>query len=216
MSIVNEYAGLADELVRYSRLCYDRRLVGAAGGNLSVRVPGRDAFLVTASGVSLRDVARENLVVVDRNGKTPGRAGGCQAIEGNRISSGRLCEADPRSPPSFTFTRPTPSHFHRVEQPIPTVTISAQLKLKQGPVVPPAPPGSKELRDFVAQAVEASPPEATVLLMEAHGLLAMRPTLCDAFDDAELAEDTAKIAYVEKPCGFAGRFPFPPACNWWI
>ncbi len=29
--------------------------------------------------------------------------------------------------------------------------------------------------------------------MEAHGLMTMRATLCDAFDDAELAEDTAKI-----------------------
>jgi kynurenine formamidase len=33
-------------------------------------------------------------------------------------------------------------------------------------------------------------------LMEAHGLLAMRPTLGEAFDDAELAEDTAKIAFL--------------------
>ncbi len=69
MSIIHEHGRLADELVRYSRLCYDRRLVGAAGGNLSVRVPGRDAFLVTASGVSLRDVVRDNLVVVDGTGR---------------------------------------------------------------------------------------------------------------------------------------------------
>ena len=39
MSILNEHRALADELVRYSRLCYDRHLVGAAGGNLSARRP---------------------------------------------------------------------------------------------------------------------------------------------------------------------------------
>ena len=69
MSFLGEYGALADELVRYSRLCYDRHLVGAAGGNLSARIPGRDAFLVTATGVSLRDVARENLLAIDCQGK---------------------------------------------------------------------------------------------------------------------------------------------------
>ena len=79
---------------------------------------------------------------------------------------------------------------------IPTVTISAQLKLKQGTLIPAAAPGSRELCDLVAQSVRTSPPDATVFLMQAHGLLAVRPTLGEAFDDAELAEDTAKIAYL--------------------
>src|ERR1035437_11034825 len=69
MSILSDNGALADELVRYSRLCYDRHLVGAAGGNLSARVPGNDTFIVTAIGVTLRDVARENLLAIDSQGK---------------------------------------------------------------------------------------------------------------------------------------------------
>src|ERR1019366_4347089 len=69
MSILSENGALADDLVRYSRLCYDRHLVGAAGGNLSARIPGKAAFMVTATGVSLRDVARENLLAIDSKGK---------------------------------------------------------------------------------------------------------------------------------------------------
>ena len=68
MGIVADHRDLAEELSRYSRLCYDRRLVGAAGGNLSARLPAGGGFLVTASGVSLRDVSPSNLVAVDSNG----------------------------------------------------------------------------------------------------------------------------------------------------
>ena len=193
MSIINECGRLADELVRYSRLCYDRRLVGAAGGNLSVRVPGRDAFLVTAGGVSLRDVARENLVVIDGSGKLLEGPPGAKPSKETGFHLA-VYEARPEVSAIIHVHPPYATAYSARKQPIPSVTISAQLKLKQGPVVPQAAPGSKELRDLVAQAVKASPPEATVLLMEAHGLMAMRPTLCDAFDDAELAEDTAKIA----------------------
>lgn len=203
MSIINDYAGLAAELVRYSRLCYDRRLVGAAGGNLSVRVPGRKVFFVTASGVSLRDVAPGNLVVVDGSGKVlegppgakPSKETGFHLVAYKmRPAVSAIIHVHPPYVTAFSTRRQT----------IPTVTISAQLKLKQGPVVPRAAPGSQELKDFVVEALEGSPPEATVLLMEAHGLMTMRPTLCEAFDDAELAEDTAKIAMLDEPL-------FPPA-----
>jgi ribulose-5-phosphate 4-epimerase/fuculose-1-phosphate aldolase len=36
-----------------------------------------------------------------------------------------------------------------------------------------------------------------VLLLERHGLIAFGPTLAAAFNDAELAEDTARIAFLE-------------------
>ena len=67
MSIIKKNIKLAEELSHYSHLCYNRGLVGAAGGNLSVRVPGSEIFLVTASGVSLRDVVPGNLVTIDKN-----------------------------------------------------------------------------------------------------------------------------------------------------
>ncbi len=90
MSILSEHAALADELVRYSRLSYDRHLVGAAGGNLSARVPGKDAFLVTATGVALRDVSRENLLAIDSTGKVLKRLAGAKPSKRNNISSCRL------------------------------------------------------------------------------------------------------------------------------
>ena len=205
--MLSDCGPIAEELVRYSRLCYERHLVGAAGGNLSVRVPGRDAFIVTATGVSLRDVTLQNLVVIDREGKVlegpagsrPSKESGFHlAVFETRADVGAVIHVHPAYATTFSTRKKL----------IPTVTISAQLKLKQGAVIAAAAPGSKELRDIVAQAVKTSPPEATVFLMEAHGLLTFRATLGEAFDDAELAEDTAKIAYLsELSMPRALRFP---------
>lgn len=207
MSILSECGSTAEELVRYSRLCYERRLVGAAGGNLSARVPGRDAFIVTASGVSLRDVGRENLVVMDGGGKVlEGPAGAKPSKESGFHLA--VFETRPAVGAVIHVHPPYATTFSMRKKLIPTVTISAQLKLKQGVVIAAAAPGSKELRDLVAQGVKTSPPEATVFLMESHGLLTLRPTLGEAFDDAELAEDTAKIAYLaELAAARVFRFP---------
>lgn len=193
MSRIGKYVRLADDLVRYSRLCYDRRLVGAAGGNLSVRVPGGEAFMVTASGVSLRDVTRKNIVVIDGSGRI---LEGSPSAKPSKETGFHLAvyEERPGVCAIVHIHPPYATVFSTRRQFIPCVTVSARLKLKQGTVIPLAAPGSEELRDLVTQGVKAAPPEATVLLMEAHGLIAMRSTLCDAFDDAELAEDTAKIA----------------------
>ncbi len=195
MSILGECGPLADQLVCYSRLCYDRHLVGAAGGNLSARVPGRDAFIVTATGVSLRDVTRENLLAVDPQGKVlegpegarPSKETGFHlAVYQVRHDVGAIIHVHPAYATVFAVRSLL----------IPTITISAQLKLKQGKLIATAPPGSKELCDLVAQSVKASPLETSVFLMAAHGMLAFGRTFSEAFDSAELAEDTAKIAYL--------------------
>jgi L-fuculose-phosphate aldolase len=195
MSFLGEYGALADELVRYSRLCYDRHLVGAAGGNLSARIPGRDAFLVTATGVSLRDVARENLLAIDCQGKVlEGPAGAKPSKE----TSFHLAVYEVRpGANAIIHVHPTYATVFAIHRRlIPTITISAQLKLKQGKLIAVAAPGSRELRDLVAQSVKNSPPDSSIFLLNSHGMLAISGTFSDAFDFAELAEDTAKIAYL--------------------
>jgi ribulose-5-phosphate 4-epimerase/fuculose-1-phosphate aldolase len=194
VSLIAENMELAGEVSRYSRLCYDRRLVGAAGGNVSARVPGADVFLVTASGVSLRDVVPENLVVVDGDGRV---VEGPQGFKASKESSFHLAIYAAR-PAVNAVIHVHPNYataFGAAGRSIPLVTISSQLKLKQGALVPEAPPGSAQLSHFVVQAMEESAPDTSVLLLARHGLISYDGTLCQAFDDAELAEDTAQIAF---------------------
>lgn len=193
--ILEKNRTLAEELTRFSRLCYDRRLVGAAGGNLSVRVPVEEIFLVTASGVALRDVSPDNLVVVDKECRMLENPAGLRpsketsfhmAVYSARPDVHAVVHVHP------TFATVYASSGCR----IPLATVSATLKLKQGPVVSEAHPGSQELCDHIRQAIRQSPDTTTVLLLERHGLVTFGQSLCAAFDDAELAEDTAKIAYL--------------------
>ena len=195
MSILSDNGALADELVRYSRLCYDRHLVGAAGGNLSARVPGSDTFIVTATGVALRDVARENLLAIDSQGKV---LEGPPGVKPSKETSFHLAVYEVRPDVSaIIHVHPTYATVFAVNgRLIPTVTISAQLKLKQGKLIAVARPGSKELADLVAQSVKTSPTDSSIFLLVSHGLLAISKTFSDAFDFAELAEDTAKIAHL--------------------
>src|SRR5512141_2946598 len=59
---------LRADLVEIGRRLHARDLVGAAEGNLSVRL-GPDRFLVTASGVSKGHLRAADLVVVDGRGE---------------------------------------------------------------------------------------------------------------------------------------------------
>jgi L-fuculose-phosphate aldolase len=193
MSILGACGTVAGELVRFSRLCYDRHLVGAAGGNLSARIPGSDAFLVTATGVSLRDVALENLLVIDSSGKV---LEGPEGARPSKETSFHLAIYEVRPDVSaIIHVHPTYATVFAVQRRlIPAITISAQLKLKQGKLIAAAAPGSAELRDRVAESVKASPPDTSIFLLTSHGMLAVGRTFSEAFDCAELAEDTAKIA----------------------
>ena len=209
MSILNDHGAIAEQLVRYSLLSYDRNLVGAAGGNLSARIPGSKSFLVTATGVALRDVSRENLLVIDSEGKV---LEGPTGAKPSKETSFHLAVYEQRPDAgAIIHVHPTYATVFAVNgRLIPTVTISAQLKLKQGQLVAVAPPGSKELRDLVAQSVRTSPREASIFLLASHGMLALGKTFSDAFDFAELAEDTAKIAYLAELSAAPGQLLSSP------
>jgi L-fuculose-phosphate aldolase len=194
MRILAEWKELAEEISRYARLCYDRRLVGAAGGNVSVRVPGRGLALITATGVSLRDVAPDNLLVADLRGDVVENPAGLRPSKetGFHLGIYRL-RADVAA---VIHVHPTyATVYSNLQIPVPLVTVSAENKLRQGPVVRAASGGSEALEGMLLAAVESSP-TANVFLMERHGLTAFGPSLRQAFDDAELAEDTAKIAFL--------------------
>ena len=60
---------LAEDIAHFCRVTWDRGLVSAAGGNISARVDGTDTFLITPSGVALRDTVPEDMVTIDLDGR---------------------------------------------------------------------------------------------------------------------------------------------------
>lgn len=184
-----EYPLQTQELVRYAHLVYDRKLVSAAGGNLSVRCG--DYILITASNISMRDVSAENLLLCDARSRV---------VEGNqtllpsketpfhlhvyaaRPNVGAIIHAHPVYATAFSL-----------QSCLPLLTDSARLKLQQVPIIPEAKPGSKQLAYQVAESV-ATHLGSNAFLMEAHGILACGADMKSCFDTAELLEDTAHIA----------------------
>jgi L-fuculose-phosphate aldolase len=194
MGIIEETRALAEELSAYSRLCYDRQLAGPVGGSVSVRVPGREAFLITAAGLSLREVRPGNLLALDADGAILENPSGLGTPEGAALHLG-IYRARPQANAVAHVYPPYATVFGKSKKPIPLVTAPAVNSLRQGPVVLEAPAGPSGLARVALKAIRDAPVEATVFLTEGQGLIAFGPTLRQAMDDAELAEDTARAAF---------------------
>lgn len=180
-----------EQVIVYSRMMYDRGLISANGGNVSLRC-GDDCFLITASGAALRNLRRDEILLCGQDGKI---------LEGGE---GKVLSKEYRMHLNCYFNRPKagcvlhlhPSYsiaFTAYEKELPLYTASARLKLGRVPTIPYAEPGSVSLAEAVRTAIIENP-SSKVFLMKAHGILVVEQSMEAGFELAELAEDTAKIA----------------------
>lgn len=190
-----EYKRELCELIRFSRLTYDRNMTSASGGNVSIRCG--DKILITASGVPLRDVSDENVICCDMNGKI---------IEGSaslRPSMETKFHLEIyKSRPEINaviHAHPTFCTVFSLENKVfPIYTESAKMFLGSVCMIPFAAPGTDELAENVRKAVSEESPNGVGYIMEAHGCLAIGKSLGEAFDIAETLEESAKIAVLKK------------------
>jgi len=184
---------LREEIARFCRITWDRGLVSAAGGNLSARLGSSDTFLITPSGVALRDTEPEDLVTIDLAGR---KIAGPERYVPSKESlmHTAIYAARPAARAVAHLHPPHAIAFGIRGEPIPLMTVTSEERLHLTPVVPPASSGSRALAEGVARAVEAAPADTQVLLLARHGILAWGGTVQQACDLADLAEYTAKIA----------------------
>ena len=186
---------LKKEISKYSNLSYCRGLVGAAGGNISVRY--ENLFLITAGGRSLRDVTEEDIIIVDEKGNIiEGKVG----LKPSKETSLHISVYKNKNDiDSVIHVHPPYCTAYSVKKrAIPILTASSKLKLIEVPIIGYANPGSKELADFVTECVKNSPEYVKALTLEAHGLIAWDKGLGNCFDIAELVEETARIAFISE------------------
>lgn len=185
----------ADDIIRYSALVYQKGLVSAAGGNVSARLGGD--MLITGSNVPLRAVTYEGLVLCDAEGHVKRAAQGLKPSKETRFHLDVY-----RLRPEINYiihAHPTYSVLWTLQKkPLPLYTESAKLKLGEVPIVPDRAPGSTELADVVAETAANASADTRAFLMEGHGILVMGKTMEECFDQAELLEDTAKIAFLQQ------------------
>ncbi len=184
---------LREEIARFCRVTWDRGLVSAAGGNLSARLGDSDTFLVTPSGVPLRDTEPDDLVTVDLQGRK--LAGPECYVPSKETAMHAAVYAARAAARAVAHLHPPHAIAFGVRgEPIPLVTVTSEERLHLTPVVPPAPSGSRALAEGVAAALASAPADTQVLLLARHGLLAWGGSVQQACDLADLCEYTAKIA----------------------
>jgi ribulose-5-phosphate 4-epimerase/fuculose-1-phosphate aldolase len=185
---------LRKELAEFSRRLFNRGLVSGTGGNLSVRVPGTDTALITPTGICLGDIDPEvNLlmkidgtIIENPCGLKPSKETAFHlAVYQLRPEAGAVSHVHP----------PYATAYSNRVQSLPMITVSAQAVLKEVPRIEKAMSGSTELYEYVKAGLRKYP-AAKVLLMEEHGILAIGADLKSAFYLSDLAEDTAKIAFI--------------------
>jgi L-ribulose-5-phosphate 4-epimerase len=208
-NLPSEQLDLKHEVVRFCHKTFNRGLVAAAGGNISVRIPGRDEMLITRTNVSLGDATPDDIVRVD--------------LDGRVIEAARAARPSKETPfHSWSYKlRPDVQaviHLHppyTVVQslrlkPLPLVTVSARLGLGHVPCVPIAYSGTPKLHGYVRDAVQDNP-GVKVIMLAAHGLTAMGVDLTAAFNAADLCEMTAMQACIAEGLGIHVQLPDPHA-----
>jgi len=179
----------------------ERWLTAGSGGNISIRVPGTNRMLCTATGVTFRDTEPDNVVLMTLDGEQldnfefkpskewrwhAGVMATCPDVNG-------VVHTHSTATMAFGCCGITPPHM----------TGQARAHLKDIKIVPYADAGSEKLRDLVVDCYKRDP-DTRIVLLANHGLAASGPSLLEAYNRAEIVEDSAQ-AFLH--CRLLGREP---------
>jgi L-fuculose-phosphate aldolase len=163
-------AALVDQLADVGRSAVERGLVVASGGNLSARLPGPDAYLVTASGTWLDRLRAEDFTVMGLDGTV---------LDGNprpstewRLHS-RTYEVRPDANAIVHLHPQTAVVLDALGHPIRLLTLDDMTYLREIRRIPFLPNGSDELADAAAAASIG----CDVVIMANHGCSTIGETI---------------------------------------
>jgi L-fuculose-phosphate aldolase len=163
-------AALVDQLADVGRSAVERGLVVASGGNLSARLPGRDAYLVTASGTWLDRLRVEDFTVMGLDGTV---------LDGNHRPStewrlhSRTYEVRPDANAIVHLHPQTAVVLDALGHPIRMLTLDDMTYLREIRRIPFLPNGSDELADAAAAASIG----CDVVIMANHGCSTIGETI---------------------------------------
>jgi L-fuculose-phosphate aldolase len=185
---------LRDELLRISALCYERHLLVALDGNLSVRLSD-ELILCTQAGCHKGMLSDDQLVVIDLAGKKV-RGGGEPTSEmamhlacyRERPDVEAIVHAHP--PTCIAFTVAGVSMARCV---LPEVV----LTLGAVPTLAYETTGTNLLAEKVGEAIRAN----DAVMLDRHGAVCVGSSLLDAFCKLETMEHMAKIMKAARDLG---------------
>jgi len=180
------------QVTRVARLAYAQRLQTGNGGNLSARLADGERIVIKASGVSFADCEAGGLVTVSLDGrKLAGEGQPSREIDTHLA----IYRARPDVGGIFHCHSPWAVAAAVSGGELPLHTFHARSKLGRIPVLSLGSEASAE----VATAVEAlvrEAPEVKAFVQSQHGIFSLAESVPTAFYQAELVEETAKIAWL--------------------
>ncbi|HET6968514.1 MAG TPA: class II aldolase/adducin family protein [Ornithinibacter sp.] len=186
--MTSERDTLIDELIDAGRHVVARGLVQASGGNLSVRLPETDRFLVTASGTWLDRLDPSDLAELTLAGE---HVGGAErpSVEWRLHQRTYAVREDVSA-----IVHLHPQHVLLVDmlgQPIRFTTLDHQFYLGSAGRVPFLPSGSHEVADAAAEAAR----DHDAVVLAHHGCSTLGATMSMALRRALNLEEAATMTY---------------------
>lgn len=178
-----------NEVVEWAHRSYARGLVPGVSGNLSMRIPGKDLILISATGTAFFQLRPEEVLLVDfeqrvldGEGRPSREVRWHLGVYQARPEAGAILHVHPPAITAYAVAGFLP----------PMATTAARGILKRLGMVELAPSGSPELAQFMVDCVR-SDPEIKVVVMKEHGIAAIGKDLREAYMLADYAEDTARV-----------------------
>jgi L-fuculose-phosphate aldolase len=191
---------IRDEIIEVGRRLYERGLIAATEGNISVRTG--DGLLATAGGVSKGFLTRELVLRTDLEGRPlePARPVSSEiamhaAIYRCRPDARAVVHAHPPAATAFAVAHAP------LDQPL---LAEAVLLLGPVPLVRYAPPSTAELAEAVAEAFAST---ARAVLLANHGAVALGETLPRAHQRMETLEHLARVTLLARTLGQPRALP---------
>lgn len=197
-----EYKEYKDQLIETAKKCYDRQLFWGSGGDISVKIPGAGKFIVKSTGYSLGslDYDRVTTMTFDNEvieGRTPSHEA---PIHGNIYKIRKDVGA------ILHMHAPYSTAWATAGMKVPPVTQQSVKLLSKCGIVKYYPVGSNELIDEITDLYKDN--DIKVVFMENHGVFVVGKDLEELLNNAELVENTARIAYLLKTIGTPKEFKF--------
>lgn len=194
--MTKEVYEIAEKLVIASKRAYTRGIQTGSGGNVSARIPGTEQMLVKASGGSLGDCTPEGFLITDFEGNL---------IEGEgkptreALLHGYIYKMRPDVNAVVHVHSPYAISWSSSKKDLPLVTWHSQLKNPSD--FPTLDVHAAMVRPEDVPMVEAmfqKTPGLNAFLLADHGVVAMGKDPLAAEHTAELVEETAQVAILNK------------------
>jgi L-fuculose-phosphate aldolase len=180
-------------IIEVGRRLFEKGLVAAAEGNISMRIPGGE--LVTVSGVSKGFLTADQVVSIDQQGQGPPGARPASsetpmhaAIYRLRPDVNAIVHAHPPTATAFAVARIP------LDAPILAESV---LLLGSVPVIPYAAPGTADLAEAVAKGLG----QGHAALLANHGAITVGRTLAQAHHRMETLEHLARVLLMARLLG---------------